>query len=213
MAIIHLFHGTSAQAYKDIKKYGFRNKENIIWNCSDIDNTYMYQLDKFVESEGMNPKDYSLEEMIDYCAKRANESAQIAQCFQSPNEKYTVVIEIIIDTEKTNIMKEIIPDDSCENMAECGAVQIPNYILDGAILNKEIDIKYHFFPFYPKMWVFYISGISSNQYIQEQIYKLEYMDREALRIINGIPYDDIYEDIVFVDEILYYHYQEHNIEL
>lgn len=207
MAIIHLFHGTSASSYLDIIKNGFSNKEDTIWSCSDYDKTYMYQLDKFAECEGI--ENWNLDEQIEMLSQRANESAQITQCFVSPEYKYTVVFEFLVDTDKTDFMDHVEDDDSCENMSGCGAVQIDNEILDKAIKNGTVKVFYHFFPYYTTLWVFYLAGISRNDFLQDKIWGLNYMQKKSLDMVKELDYCSIYEDIICVDEIEssdYFHY-------
>lgn len=185
MAIIHLFHGTSGNNMISILKSGFNStSKKTVWDCSNSYFTYLYDMDKFIESEGYDREDYTEEEFIAMCAQRANEQAQIIAALEKDPAKFTAVFEFIIDTDKVD-MDEIEPDTSCENMESCGAVQIYDKTLDAWMTEGLVKVRIHEYEFLPKLSLAYLVGVNSNTYLNSAIDALSDTERKILDTMEG----------------------------
>lgn len=189
MSIIHLFHGTSYNNYTNIKNNGFSDYKETVWSCSNKEKTYFYHMDNLCEAEGFNAE--SLEEKIDFCLSRANESAQITAAIDQEINTMTVVFEIIVDSNYVEDFME--NDDSCENMYGC--VQINSLLINKLIKGGKATATVHFFKFNPKLSLFYLTGIIDNDYFEDSLYKLDCTEREFIQQIRDAR--------IFVDDIYY----------
>lgn len=187
---IHLFHGTSFENYLSIKENGFSNCKRVIWNCSDEEKTYFYEMERLCKTEGI---DCDEQGKIEFCLERANENAQITASIEKNPYNKTVVFEFITEAEYLEDYME--GDDSCENMDE-KAVCIDSLVLNDLLRKRKAILITHFFRFLPKLSLFYLACVFSNPYFQDSINQLQYEEIEFIKeIIRGH---------IFVDEIFSY---------
>ena len=189
-----LYHGTTVEAMKEIIQ-GHYDPENTIWNCSNPGFMYVYGKDELCEVEGWD-EDCTTQEQEDNCARRANESAQIANAILPNPEDKTCVIEFRIPNELYNWAKEndaISPDCSSENMEDYGALQVDAYWLNQHIKSGEIKMWVWTFEFNPRLALFYLSGLFQNEYFEETLEKLPPLMYDAVKAIAdaGIFLEDL----------------------
>ena len=179
-----LYHGTTVEAMKEIIQ-GRYDPESTIWNCSSPDFMYVYGKDELCKAEGWD-EDCTTREQEDNCARRANESAQIANAILPKPENKTCVIEFVISDELYNWAKEndaISPDYSSENMEDCGALQVDAYWLNKHIKSGEIKMRVWVFEFNPCLTPFYLSGLFQNEYFEETLEELPPLMYDAIKAI------------------------------
>ena len=189
-----LYHGTTVEAMKEIIQ-GRYDPESTIWNCSNPGFMYVYGKDELCEVEGWD-EDCTTLEQEDNCARRANESAQIANAILPNPEDKTCVIEFRIPNELYNWAKEndaISPDCSSENMEDYGALQVDAYWLNQHIKSGEIKMWVWTFEFNPRLALFYLSGLFQNEYFEETLEKLPPLMYDAVKAIAdaGIFLEDL----------------------
>lgn len=205
MSTIYLTHGTSLNRANNIFIHGF-DSEKLVWDCADPDVTYFYQVDKFAKAECMEEDE--LEYQIESAIYMSNESAQITSAFEkNPGDK-TIVFEIKIDYDESNkdeILGEIMEDDSCENMADCGAVCIENEIINKWIKQGIAKVKIHEFEFCPKIALCYIVSLAKNEYCLNSLNELSSIEFETLNVLA--KNDFFIEELLAPDEIRVYDFQ------
>ena len=189
-----LYHGTTVEAKEEIIQ-GRYDPESTIWNCSNPGFMYVYGKDELCEVEGWD-EDCTTLEQEDNCARRANESAQIANAILPNPEDKTCVIEFRIPNELYNWAKEndaISPDCSSENMEDYGALQVDAYWLNQHIKSGEIKMWVWTFEFNPRLALFYLSGLFQNEYFEETLEKLPPLMYDAVKAIAdaGIFLEDL----------------------
>ena len=164
-----IYHGTSQESYYNIIKKGFEDKY-CIWNCSDDNNTYFYDLKKCIDLDCLDKNS---------TISRTFESAQIASALRASLGNKMYVIEVEIDD------KYIEEDYSCENMdlAVC---------VDNEYLNKYGKIKNIYSCKYdPFIRYFVLKGIINNDYLN----KLNITEQEE-NLIKNIS-EECYIDELF----------------
>ena len=189
-----LYHGTTVEAKEEIIQ-GCYNPESTIWSCSNPGFMYVYGKDELCEVEGWD-EDCTTQEQEDNCARRANESAQIANAILPNPEDKTCVIEFRIPNELYNWAKEndtISPDCSSENMEDYGALQVDAYWLNQHIKSGEIKMWVWTFEFNPRLALFYLSGLFQNEYFEETLEKLPPLMYDTVKAIAdaGIFLEDL----------------------
>lgn len=179
-----LYHGTTVEAMKEIVQ-GRYDPESTIWSCSNPGFIYVYGKDELCEAEGWD-EDCTTREQEDNCARRANDSAQIANAILPKPENKTCVIEFGIPDELYNWAKEnevISPDCSSENMEDYGALQVDAWWLNKHIKSGEIKMRVWVFGFNSYLAPFYLSGVFQNEYFEETLEKLPPLMYNAIKAI------------------------------
>ena len=189
-----LYHGTTVEAMKEIVK-GRYDPESTNWSCSSPGFIYVYGKEELCEAEGWD-EDCTTQEQEDNCARRANDSAQIANAILPKPENETCVIEFGIPDELYNWAKEndvISPDCSSENMEDYGALQVDAWWLNQLIKTGKIKMRVWYFDFNPYLTPFYISGVFQNDYLEETLEKLPPLMYDAIEAIadRGIFLEDL----------------------
>lgn len=189
-----LYHGTTIEAMKEIVQ-GRYDPENTIWSCSNPGFMYVYGKEGLCEAEGWD-EDCPTQQQEDNCARRANESAQIANAILPKPEDKTCVIEFGIPDELYNWAKEnevISPDCSSENMEDYGALQMDAWWLNEHVKSGEIKMRVWAFEFNPFLTPFYLSGLFQNDYFEETLEKLPRLMYDAVKAIAdaGIFLEDL----------------------
>lgn len=189
-----LYHGTTIEAMKEIVQ-GRYDPESTNWSCSSPGFIYVYGKEELCEAEGWD-EDCTTQQQEDNCARRANESAQIANAILPNPEDKTCVIEFRIPNELYNWAKEndaISPDCSSENMEDYGALQVDAYWLNQHIKSGEIKMWVWTFEFNPRLALFYLSGLFQNEYFEETLEKLPPLMYDAVKAIAdaGIFLEDL----------------------
>ena len=179
-----LYHGTTIEAMKEIVQ-GHYDPENTNWSCSSPGFIYVYGKEELCEAEGWD-EDCTTQQQEDNCARRANESAQIANAILPKPEDKTCVIEFGIPDELYNWAKEnevISPDCSSENMEDYGALQVDACWLNEHIKSGEIKMRVWAFEFNSYLAPFYLSNLFQNEYFEETLEKLPPLMYNAIRAI------------------------------
>ena len=179
-----LYHGTTIEAMKEIVQ-GRYDPENTIWSCSNPGFMYVYGKDELCEVEGWD-EDCTTQEQEDNCARRANESAQIANAILPKPGNKTCVIEFGIPDELYEWAKEndiISPDCSSENMEDYGALQVDAWWININIKSNVIKMRVWYFDFNSHLTPFYLSGLFQNEYFEETLEKLPRLMYEAIKVI------------------------------
>lgn len=189
-----LYHGTTVEAMKEIIQ-GHYDPESTIWSCSNPGFMYVYGKDELCKVEGWD-EDCTTQEQEDNCARRANESAQIANAILPNPKPKTYVIEFKIPDELYDQAKEddvISPDCSSENMENYGALQVDACWLNEHIKSGEIKMRVWAFEFNPCLTPFYLSGLFQNDYFEETLEKLPRLMYDAIKAISdsGIFLEDL----------------------
>lgn len=191
----YLYHGTTIEGMRNII-CGRYDPDETVWSCSSPGYMYAYDLEKWVECEGYEDED--LENQMNGCASRANEAAQIANAIDPDPYSQTCVIEFGISDElyEFAVNEEYIePDNSAEDMADCGAVQVDACWLNKMIKLGRIDMRVFYYEFNRNLTPFYLSGLFGNPYFEETLEKLPYEMYEAVKFLH--------ENGIFIEELLY----------
>lgn len=179
-----LYHGTTVEAMREIIQ-GRYDPESTIWSCSNPGFMYVYGKDELCEAEGWD-EDCTTQEQEDNCARRANESAQIANAILPKPGNKTCVIEFGIPDELYEWAKEndiISPDCSSENMEDYGALQVDAWWININIKSNVIKMRVWYFDFNSHLTPFYLSGLFQNEYFEETLEKLPRLMYEAIKVI------------------------------
>ena len=189
----YLYHGTTIEGMRNIIT-GRYDPDETVWSYSSPGYMYAYDLEKWVECEAYENED--LEDQMKECASRANEAAQIANAIDPDPYSQTCVIEFGISDElyEFAVNKEYIePDNSVENMADYGAVQVEACWLNKMIKLGRIDMRVFYYEFNRNLTPFYLSGLFENQYFEETLEKLPYEMYEAVKLLhnNGIFIEEL----------------------
>lgn len=116
-----LFHGATLNNWEGIKQNGFDGTE-YNWYCSDLYETYFYDIDKTGEEDNL---DWAKNE----CIRNAFESAQLAAAIQNYMGSTLVVLELLVEDHFCQ------DDFSCENMSSI-ATTVQNEDLDLSMITK-----------------------------------------------------------------------------
>lgn len=190
----YLYHGTTIEGMRNII-CGHFDPDETVWNCSGFGYMYAYNLEKWIEAEGY--EDADLEDQMKACASRANESAQIANAIDPDPYSQTCVIEFGISDElyEFAVNEEYIgPDNSVENMADCGAVQVDACWLNKMIKLGRLDMRVFYYEFNRNLTSFYLSGLFENPYFEETLEKLPNEMYEAVKLLHN--------NHIFIEELL-----------
>ena len=190
-----LYHGTTIEAMKEIVQ-GRYDPESTIWSCSNPGFMYVYGKDELCEVEGWD-EDCTTQEQGDNCARRANESAQIANAILPKPGNKTCVIEFGIPDELYEWAKEndiVSPDYSYEYMENYGALQVDACWLNQHIKSGEIKIRVWVFEFNPYLTPFYLSSLFYNEYFEETLEELPPLMYDAVKAIADAG--------IFLEELL-----------
>ena len=190
----YLYHGTTIEGMRNII-CGRYDPEETVWNCSGFGYMYAYDLEKWIEAEGYKNEDF--EDQQNGCASRANEAAQIANAIDPIPYSQTCVIEFGISDElyEFAVNEEYIePDNSAENMADCGAIQVDACWLNKMIKLGRIDMRVFYYEFNRNLTPFYLSGLFENPYFEETLEKLPHEMYEAVKLLHN--------NSIFIEELL-----------
>ena len=190
----YLYHGTTIEGMRNII-CGRYDPDETIWNCSGFGYMYAYDLEKWIEAEGYENEDF--EDQQNGCASRANESAQIANAIDPDPYSQTCVIEFGISDElyEFAVNEEYIePDNSAENMADYGSVQVEASWLNKMIKLGKLDMRIFYYEFNRNLTPFYISGLFENPYFEETLEKLPCEMYEAVKLLH--------DNSIFIEELL-----------
>ena len=191
----YLYHGTTIKGMRNII-CGRYDPNETVWNCSGFGYMYAYDLEKWIEAEGYENED--LEDQQNGCASRANESAQIANAIDPDPYSQTCVIEFGISDElyEFAVNEEYIePDNSAENMADYGSVQVEASWLNKMIKLGRIDMRIFYYEFNRNLTPFYLSSLFENPYFEETLEKLPYEMYEAVKLLHN--------NDIFIEELMY----------
>ena len=191
----YLYHGTTIKGMRNII-CGRYDPDETVWNCSGFGYMYAYDLEKWIEAEGYENED--LEDQQNGCASRANEAAQIANAINPNPYSQTCVIEFGISDElyEFAVNEEYIePDNSAENMADCGAVQVEACWLNKMIKLGRLDMRIFYYEFNRNLTPFYLSSLFENPYFEETLEKLPYEMYEAVKLLHN--------NDIFIEELMY----------
>ena len=188
-----MFHGTTFDGAKKIPIEGFNPWKGKAWSCSDEEMVYFYNpvtILNFREAE-------TEEEANNWCLQRANEQGQIQNALLDEPFTTTCVLEFQFNDDVLDLFEN---DMSCDGMF--GASQIDLEEVNYIIRKRQCKIIAHYFQFYPKLSIFYLTGLKDNPYFIKTFENMKEIDRIALEIAcsNGDTYE-ICEAIVYQDEI------------
>ena len=188
-----MFHGTTFDGAKKIPIEGFNPWKGKAWNCSDEEMVYFYNPVTILNSGETETK----EEADNWCLERANEQGQIQNALLDEPFTTTCVLEFQFNDDVLDLFEN---DMSCDGMF--GASQIDLEEVNHIIRKRQCKIIAHYFQFYPKLSIFYLTGLKENPYFTETFENMKEIDRIALEIAcsNGDTYE-ICEAIVYQDEI------------
>ena len=206
MGVFKLFHGTTFEGGQDIPRNGYDyDKGNSPWSCSDDARVYFYFPQTVLNRElGVDDEDATEDEWKEAeqkCLELANESAQIAQALLPNPQNRTCVLEFIFpDTPEFmhNVYDYIAEDWSCENMNLANSIDVS--IINKMIKERKCEIVVHYFPFFPKLSLFYLGSLVDNPYFQEAFEKMNKIDQVSLSLVGKIDYWQIFEDLTYVEE-------------
>lgn len=190
----YLYHGTTIEGMRNII-CGRYDPDETVWNCSGFGYMYAYDLEKWIEAEGYENEDF--EDQQNGCASRANEAAQIANAIGPDPYSQTCVIEFGISDElyEFAVNEEYIePDNSAENMADCGAVQVEASWLNKMIKLGKLDMRIFYYEFNRNLTPFYLSSLFENPYFEETLEKLPCEMYEAVKLLHN--------NNIFIEELL-----------
>ena len=190
----YLYHGTTIEGMRNII-CGRYDPDETIWNCSGFGYMYAYDLEKWIEAECYENEDF--EDQQNGCASRANEAAQIANAIDPDPYSQTCVIEFGISDElyEFAVNEEYIePDNSVENMADYGAVQVDACWLNKMIKLGRIDMRVFYYEFNYALTPFYLSGLFDNPYFKATLEKLPHEMYEAVKLLHN--------NSIFIEELL-----------
>lgn len=180
-----LYHGTTAVGLMEIIK-GRYDPESTVWSCSNPGYMYAYGKEELCEAEGWD-EDCTTQKQEENCARRANESAQIANAILSEPYHKTCAIEFKIPDELYAQAEEdskISPDNSSENMKDYGSLQVDACWLNEHIKSGEIKMRVWVFEFNSYLTPFYLSGVFQNDYFEETLEKLPRLMYDAIKAIT-----------------------------
>jgi hypothetical protein len=120
-----LYHGTSFENYQKIIVEGF-GAYKTIWNCSDTDYTYVWNLSKIRKGEGV---DWTTAK--NFAFKEAFSSARLSAAVTKSLADKVIVFELDIPSSLVS------DDDSCDNMGYASKVE------SDCITNKHIKRVYY----------------------------------------------------------------------
>ena len=188
-----MFHGTTFDGASKIPFFGFDPSYNKAWSCSDEEMVYFYNpvtILNFREAE-------TEEEANNWCLQRANEQGQIQNALLDEPFTTTCVLEFQFNDDVLDLFEN---DMSCDGMF--GASQIDLEEVNYIIRKRQCKIIVHYFQFYPRLSIFYLTGLIDNTYFAESFQKMKEVDRTALKIAcsSGDTYE-ICEAIIYQDEI------------
>ncbi len=188
-----MFHGTTFEGGNRIPFFGFNSSYNKAWSCSDEEMVYFYNPITILNSNEISDE----QDADNWCLERANEQGQIQNALLDEPNTRTCVLEFQFNDEALDLFEN---DISCENMF--GADQANLQEINKIILNRQCKIIVHYFPFFPKLSIFYLTGLIDNPYFTDSFEKMKEIDRAALKIAcsSGDTYE-IFEVIVYQNEI------------
>lgn len=190
----YLYHGTTIKSMRNIV-CGRYDPDETVWNCSAPGYMYAYDLEKWIEAEGYENEDF--EDQQNGCASRANEAAQIANAIDPDPYSQTCVIEFGVSDElfEFAVNEEYIePDNSAENMADYGAVQVDACWLNKMIKLGRLDMRVFYYEFNRNLTPFYISGLFESPYFEKTLENLPYEMYEAVKLLHN--------NNIFIEELL-----------
>ena len=187
-----MFHGTTFDGAKKIPIEGFNPWKGKAWSCSDEEMVYFYNPVTILNSGETETE----EEADNWCLERANEQGQIQNALLNEPFTTTCVLEFQFNDDVLNLFEN---DMSCDGML--GADQINLEEVNYIIRKKQCKIIVHYFQFYPKLSIFYLTGLKDNSYFITAFENMKEIDRIALEIACSGDTYEIFEAIVYQDEI------------
>ena len=187
-----MFHGTTFDGAKKIPIEGFNPWKGKAWSCSDEEMVYFYNPVTILNSGETETE----EEADNWCLERANEQGQIQNALLDVPFTTTCVLEFQFNDDVLNLFEN---DMSCDGML--GADQINLEEVNYIIRKKQCKIIVHYFQFYPKLSIFYLTGLKDNSYFITAFENMKEIDRIALEIACSGDTYEIFEAIVYQDEI------------
>lgn len=189
---IRLYHGTSHRGIKYILQEGFLYSGQSIWNCSDEDYSYFYELKRFIKAESLEEDSFKYQQ---YAAiQRANESAQLQEAMLERPSFHTYVIELVVPPEFAIFIED---DTSCENMYRYGAVQILHDHINTLIRTGEYAMHIYKGNFSPKCSLLYVTGLIENEYFCGEFTSYEESIVKTLRSSDVFIDDLLNPDIIY----------------
>lgn len=186
MSKFKMYHGTTYEGGIDIPIHGF-NTKNQSWFLSDEQKVYFINPDSVENNEDI--KGTALKKR---CLEMANEQGLISSALQNNPSQFSCVLEFVINNSEDPFYDEFENDNSCEN-SYCSDQCDINFIND-LILNHKDKIKIfrHWFYFYPRLSLFYLTGLS-QQYLNDS--NLTDNDLEALDKIrkSNCYFNDLFD--------------------
>lgn len=187
-----MFHGTTFDGAKKIPIEGFNPWKGKAWNCSDEEMVYFYNPVTILNSGETETE----EEADNWCLQRANEQGQIQNALFDEPSTFTCVLEFQFNDDVLDLFEN---DMSCDGMF--GASQIDLDEVNYIIRKKQCKIIVHYFQFYPRLSIFYLTGLIDNSYFITAFENMKEIDRIALEIACSGDTYEICEAIIYQDEI------------
>ena len=187
-----MFHGTTFEGAKKIPIEGFNPWKGKAWSCSDEEMVYFYNPVIILNSGETETE----EEADNWCLERANEQGQIQNALLDEPSTFTCVLEFQFNDDVLDLFEN---DMSCDGMF--GADQIDLEEVNYIIRKRQCKIIAHYFQFYPKLSIFYLTGLKDNPYFIKTFENMKEIDRIALEIACSGDTYEIYEAIIYQDEI------------
>ena len=187
-----MFHGTTFDGAKKIPIEGFNPWKGKAWSCSDEEMVYFYNPVTILNSGEAETE----EEADNWCLERANEQGQIQNALLDEPSTFTCVLEFQFNDDVLDLFEN---DMSCDGMF--GASQIDLEEVNYIIRKRQCKIVVHYFQFYPRLSIFYLTGLKENPYFIETFENMKEIDRIALEIACSGDTYEICEAIIYQDEI------------
>lgn len=182
-----LFHGSACKP-EIIIHNGFDNIPGV-WNCSEYNQVYFYELKRWCKCEGYELTDESVYNII---VRRANEQGQIQNAVKENPEHVTYVYEFHFPEEFAEFLET---DESCENMEHFGAVQVNMATVNKYMQQEKCKLIIHTFPFSIKCSLLYITGMVDNPNFDMD--SLDDFEQEILKsLVKGEFNEEFYDKCI-----------------
>lgn len=186
-----MFHGTTLEGAKKIPFEGFDPWKGKAWNCSDEEMVYFYNPATVLNSGETDTE----QEADNWCLMRANGQGQIQNALLDEPSAITCVLEFQFNDNALDLFENDMSSDTFA--ADQINLEEINYIIH----KKQCKIITHYFQFYPKLALFYLTGLKENPYFITAIENMKEVDRLALEIASKSSNYELFESIDYPDEI------------
>lgn len=186
-----LFHGTINPT--SILTEGFTRGNDTIWNCSDWDYVYFYELEKFMEAECIDDEKDGYLRILG----RTNEQSQVQNAFLEAPYNKTYVLEFHFPSEFRQFIEE---DESCEGMGSYGAVQVDIDVLNDWLKTKPCEVYLHTYRFVVKNSLMYISGLIDNEFALPGLERLPEYELQIMKALSKEFNEAFWEDFILCPE-------------